>query len=153
MLDGEADDVATIWHASGRAAYGFIERWQRFTLDEARAAFRERIAQLQIWVAEIDGGIAGFVALSGERDLAYLYIAPDAQRRGVGTALMNHAKQLRPDELELYTHQRNEPARAFYEQHGFVAIAYGVSPAPENEPDVRYRWAPMLRSDHDGRIS
>jgi hypothetical protein len=31
-------------------------------------------------------------------------------------------------------------ARAFYEWHGFSVVAFGVSPAPESERDVEYRW-------------
>ena len=33
-----------------------------------------------------------------------------------------------------------ERARAFYERRGFRAVAFGRSPAPENEPDVKYAW-------------
>ena len=25
-------------------------------------------------------------------------------------------------------------------RHGFSVVAFGVSPAPESEPDVEYRW-------------
>jgi hypothetical protein len=31
------------------------------------------------------------------------------------------------------------PARAFYAKHGFAEVAFGVSPAPESEPDVELR--------------
>jgi ribosomal protein S18 acetylase RimI-like enzyme len=54
--------------------------------------------------------------------------------------LVSHAKQLSPAGLHLVTHQRNQPARRLYEQHGFTEYAWGHSPAPENEPDVWYRW-------------
>ena len=30
----------------------------------------------------------------------------------------------------------------FYERRGFRAAAYGLSPEPENEPDVKYVWEP-----------
>ena len=30
----------------------------------------------------------------------------------------------------------------FYERRGFVATRFGVSPAPESEPDVQYEWKP-----------
>jgi ribosomal protein S18 acetylase RimI-like enzyme len=42
--------------------------------------------------------------------------------------------------LRLFTFQRNDKARAFYQKHGFRVVALGVSPAPELEPDVEYRW-------------
>jgi ribosomal protein S18 acetylase RimI-like enzyme len=59
---------------------------------------------------------------------------------GVGTALLLQARELSPRELRLFTFQRNEAARAFYDKHGFTVVALGVSPAPELEPDVEYRW-------------
>jgi hypothetical protein len=30
-------------------------------------------------------------------------------------------------------------ARAFYERHGFSVVRFGVSPAPEAEPDIEFR--------------
>ena len=65
---------------------------------------------------------------------------PRCQRRGVGTALLERAKELAPEGLTLFTHQRNERARAFYERRGFRAVQFGVSPPPESEPDVKYAW-------------
>jgi hypothetical protein len=29
-----------------------------------------------------------------------------------------------------------------YEGQGFVAVKYGLSPAPESAPDVEYHWRP-----------
>ena len=76
--------------------------------------------------------------------VAHLYVDPPAQRSGVGSALLAYAKRLSPERLSLYTHQRNLRARAFYERHGFRPVTFGVSPAPECEPDVRYAWDPAL---------
>ena len=67
---------------------------------------------------------------------------PRCQGRGIGTALLDRAKKLAPDGLTLFTHQRNERARAFYERLGFRAVQFGVSPPPESEPDVKYTWDP-----------
>ena len=64
------------------------------------------------------------------------------QRTGIGTRLLEHARALHPSGLRLFTFQRNAKARAFYEKHGFRAVAFGISPAPENENDVEYRWSP-----------
>jgi ribosomal protein S18 acetylase RimI-like enzyme len=56
--------------------------------------------------------------------------------------MIEHARSLSPSLLELHTHQRNERARRFYEQHSFSVVQLGVSPPPESEPDVFYRWQP-----------
>jgi hypothetical protein len=46
-----------------------------------------------------------------------------------------------PRRLQLFTFQRNERARAFYEARGFVAIgASDGSGNEEGEPDLLYEW-------------
>ena len=142
MTGDDVEAVTRVWHASGLQAYTFIDLWQRFTLDEARRVFREHIAAIhEVWVAEAEDGIVGYLAMNGSY-LARLYISPDHQRTGIGTALLEHAMRLSPSGLELHTHQKNQPARVFYERHGFRAVKFGISPPPENEPDVEYHWRP-----------
>jgi GNAT superfamily N-acetyltransferase len=70
----------------------------------------------------------------------HLYVHPDHWRKGLGLQLITHARSLSPKRLWLYTLQINTNARAFYEKNGFKPIEFGVSPAPENEPDVKYEW-------------
>jgi GNAT superfamily N-acetyltransferase len=93
------------------------------------------------WIATLDGEIVAFLTLDGSY-VARLYVHPARQGSGVGTALLAHAKQTSPLGLELHTHQENAPAREFYERRGFIAVRFGISPAPENEPDVEYHWRP-----------
>ena len=93
-----------------------------------------------------DGGgrlIATSMALPyrGFAWIAMILVTRKWQRRGLATALMQHAKTLCPAGLHLVTLQGNAAACQFYERHGFVASERGLSPAPESEPDVRYRWA------------
>lgn len=71
-----------------------------------------------------------------------MYVDPSEWRKGWGTRFVNLAKQLSPNRLELHTHQENHPARALYERQGFVAVKFGLSPAPELAPDVEYHWRP-----------
>nr|MDJ0788409.1 GNAT family N-acetyltransferase [Myxococcota bacterium] len=70
------------------------------------------------------------------------HVDPGWQGRGVGTLLMDRAKALRPDGLTVFTFQGNQEARAFYESRGFRVVRLGMSPPPENEPDVEYAWEP-----------
>ncbi len=45
--------------------------------------------------------------------------------------------------LSLYVFRRNAAARAFYERHGFTAVAFDDGGRnEEGEPDVLYRWTP-----------
>jgi ribosomal protein S18 acetylase RimI-like enzyme len=95
----------------------------------------------QVWLAVEDDRVVGLLAL-GEHKVDQLHVEPGSQGRGIGTALLDRAKELAPEGLTLFTHQRNERARAFYERRGFRAVEFGVSPPPESEPDVRYAWEP-----------
>jgi ribosomal protein S18 acetylase RimI-like enzyme len=98
------------------------------------------LPQQEVWVAEIAGEVAGFAALH-EGWLEHLYIAPAYQGRGLGSALLDLAMSRSPGGLQLFAFQRNERARHFYEQRGFVAEWFGDgSENEEGEPDVRYRW-------------
>ncbi len=105
---------------------------------EDAAFFGAAVARGEVTVAELDGRVAGFAA-AGEL-LDHLYVAPEAQGRGVGGALLDAAKALRPDGLELWAFQRNERARRFYEKRGFALIRLTDGAAnEEREPDALYR--------------
>jgi putative acetyltransferase len=72
--------------------------------------------------------------------IEHLFIRPEAQNAGLGLQLLEKAKQASA-ELSLWTFQRNERARRFYERHGFVAVT--ETDGADNEeklPDVLYRW-------------
>lgn len=139
---GDLEPTVYLWHTSKRAAYPYIAVQQRYTLAEDTAYFRDVVTvQCVVWLAEVAGRLAGLIALQ-EDFIDQLYVAVEQQRRGVGTALLQKAREHSPAGLRLYTFQKNLSARAFYEKHGFQAVRYGVSPAPEHEPDVEYHWRP-----------
>ncbi|MEV8455991.1 GNAT family N-acetyltransferase [Streptomyces sp. NPDC052095] len=92
-------------------------------------------------IAETGAGeLLGFSSLDGT-ELEHLYLRPDVRRRGVGSLLLAEARERAAGELTLHVFQRNTDARAFYERHGFTAVAFDDgSRNEEGEPDVRYRW-------------
>ena len=90
-------------------------------------------------LARLDGEPAGFLVLEGDL-LADLYVAPAAQGRGVGTALLEHAKRLRPGGLRLWVFVSNAPARTFYARHGFVVAGGTDGENDEGAPDLLLRW-------------
>ena len=136
------------WHETNRASYPYNATQQRHTLGDARAFFRaEILPACRIEVAQRAGAPAGLIALEAPW-IRHLAVFPAHQRQGIGSLLLEWARRESPRELRLFTFQRNTPARAFYERHGFRAVAFGVSAAPESEPDVQYRWtgaAPHVR--------
>ena len=134
------DAVTRLWRKSREAAFPEFQRTKGYSFEEDCHYFSETIlANNHIWVAEIESGVAGFMAIR-EPYIDQLYIAPALQRMGIGQALLDYAKRLSPDSLRLHTFQSNRNGRSFYEKNGFRAVKFGLSPPPENEPDVEYRW-------------
>ena len=142
--DQDLEKVVAVWHETRKkthTAMGFRSE-RGVTLDDSRRISLESVSpSCQIWVAEQLGEVVGFMAIRGSY-LDRMYVKPGDQRCGAGTALLCKARELSPTRLELHTHQANRSARAFYEKHGFRPVRFGVSPPPESEPDVEYRWRP-----------
>ena len=110
------------------------------TPDEDRWFYRERVfPTCRVW-GRFDGDeLCGIMAF---RDgwIEQLYVLPAAHGRGIGTELLELAKSA-SERLELWTFQRNEPARRFYEARGFtLAEQTDGSRNEEKEPDARYVW-------------
>jgi ribosomal protein S18 acetylase RimI-like enzyme len=140
FVERDFDDLVSQWHETNLVSYRYNEVQQKHTLAEARNFFRNKLLPAcHVLVATHAEQLLGMLALQAPW-IRHLAVFPEHQRRGAGTALLLRARELSPKELRLYTFQRNEAARAFYDKHGFTAVALGVSPAPELEPDVEYRW-------------
>ncbi len=138
----DEEAVAAVWYRAGRAGYTYLPNWQALTPEVAREVFREVIAARgALWVGTVDERIVAYLAMQGSL-LDRLYVDPAAQRQGWGRRLVRYAKALQPSGLELFTHQQNHTARALYEAEAFVAVRFGLSPAPEFAPDVEYHWRP-----------
>lgn len=88
-------------------------------------------------------GIAAISTVDGVLWLDQLYVMPSRVGQGVGTRLL--AEVIANARLPVYLHcfVENKRARAFYERHGFVAIAFGDgSDNDEGCPDVVYALQP-----------
>ena len=84
-------------------------------------------------------GLAGFIAFH-DGWIDHLYVLPSAQRRGVGSTLLEVA-QREMSSARLWTFQRNLPARTFYERRGFTLVdKTDGSQNEEREPDALYEW-------------
>jgi GNAT superfamily N-acetyltransferase len=102
--------------------------------------FRERVfATCEVWGAFDGSGMIGMVAFRGDW-IDQLYVLPQAQGRGVGTELLQVAQRAF-DRLQLWTFQRNAPARRFYEARGFALVRETDGARnEEKEPDALYLW-------------
>jgi GNAT superfamily N-acetyltransferase len=94
----------------------------------------------ELWVAEVDGGPAGYARFT-DTWLDDLYVAPAYAGRGVGTALLDLVKAQRPEGFCLWVFEMNAPARAFYAHRGLVELERTDGHAnEERSPDVRMAW-------------
>jgi ribosomal protein S18 acetylase RimI-like enzyme len=133
----DALEIGEIFLAASKQALSFLPKIH--TDDQVRRWIHEVVVpKTTVWVAETAGEVVGFFSLNGQ-SLEHLYIHPDHQGVKVGTTLLDRARVLSPERLQLYTFARNEGARRFYERHGFRAIAFGQD-NEENEPDILYEW-------------
>src|SRR5262249_24790201 len=131
--DDDIDTIAELYIASF-GGLTFLPKLH--TDDETRHWVRSTMVPgHEVWVAAVDDRVVGFAALSNDT-LGWLYVHPDAQNRGAGTALLDRAKAQRTGGFRLWTFQRNDGARRFYERHGLrlVELTDG-SGNEEREPD------------------
>lgn len=134
------DPVTILWRVAREKSLPGFQRAKGYFFYQDREYFQNRILrENSVWVAVIGDHTAGFMAIENDF-IDQLYIHPDFQRRGLGARLLEFARERSPRHLWLYTLQINLNARAFYEKHGFVPEKFGISPPPENEPDVEYHW-------------
>lgn len=141
---GDTEDVADVFLAA-LAAMTYLP--DLYTDAETRTFIRDvLLPNNEVWVAEKGGRVIGFAGL-GEDVLRHLWVEPEAQNRGVGTALLALAKERRPQGLQLSVFQKNTGARRFYERHGFTLVELTDGrDNEEHEPDARYAWRPKRRS-------
>ena len=141
----ESDAIAELYQRS-YATLTYLP--QLHTLDEYRAFMARHVVEDDVWVWDERGVVVGFMILRGADDLFLLYLEPGRTGEGIGTQLLECAKQERPDGFALWTFQANTGARRFYERHGLRAVEFGDgSGNEEGVPDVRYEWRPSAGAD------
>jgi len=138
------DAVTILWRISREKSLPEFQKAHGHFFFEDQWYFLEHILpENQVWVAEEEPGRGGHLAFLAIKDdfIDHLYVHPDHWRKGIGEQMLEFARTLSPHRLWLYTLQVNLNARAFYRKNGFKAVAFGISPAPESQPDVTYEWS------------
>jgi ribosomal protein S18 acetylase RimI-like enzyme len=140
----DTDEVADVYLS---AIGGMTYLPQLYTEDETRKFIRDvMLPNNEVWVAEEAEKLVGFVGF-GDGSLRHLWVRTDNQNQGVGTALLNVAKERCLDGLKLRVFQKNLGARRLYERHGFSLVELiDGDHNEEHEPEACYVWWPARGS-------
>jgi len=135
-----ADDVDAV-AALFRRSFGTLDFLPTLhTPEEDREHLAGVVAEQDVWVAEDDGRVVGFLALKGDHG-TFFYVDPDAHERGHGSELFEEAQRARPGGFDFWVFQANERARRFYEKRGCIPLEFTDGAGNEEKtPDVRYEW-------------
>jgi|ERR671911_2126255 ribosomal protein S18 acetylase RimI-like enzyme len=142
LRSGERKDIAPI-ALMLRTSYDRMPYIPRLhTADEDLAYVAGLLSDHEVWVADDGEGVRGFAVLSADQ-LLQIHVSPDDQNRGVGSLLLDKAKERLPEGFSLWVFQQNTGARRFYERHGLELVRETDGQGnEENEPDAQYAWRP-----------
>jgi putative acetyltransferase len=87
-------------------------------------------------VADAEDRAVGFMGLTGS-NIDALFVDPELHGRGIGRALVEHARSVAGDELTVDVNEQNESGAGFYERLGFRRIG-------RSELDEQGRPYPLL---------
>jgi putative acetyltransferase len=137
--EGDAEEIARIHLAARKSAMPYLP--QLHSVEETLAWFVSRLADAPdaFWIARDASQIIGYLALYDDC-LDDLYVHPDRQGLGVGSALLETAKSLSPNRLLLSTFEPNIRAQAFYVARGFREVGRTDGLNQEQVPDIQYEW-------------
>ncbi len=112
----------------------------RTTVEVRAAVAGWDLTQREVWVACDDNRLVAFMVVEDDW-LHSLYVAPHAQRAGLGGLLLDVAQSLRPHGFCLWVFESNTPARTFYEHRGCVELERTDGSAnDEGAPDLKMAW-------------
>lgn len=109
--------LLNIWLRSVRATHHFLQESDiEALLPQLRDSY---LPAVELWVAvNTDDCPLGFIGLN-ENHVEMLFIDPDLQGKGIGRALLDHARSSR-GQMSVDVNEQNPEAVGFYLHYGFV---------------------------------
>jgi len=130
----EIDDAAQLYVRSGRAAFTWRSGTHFRAEDFAMYALDE-----EVWLALMGGALVGILSIFRPENFVHcLYVDPDAQRLGIGRALVEHVRRAAGAPLTLKLDVPNRQAIAFYEATGWERMT-GLD--DQGVDDFGIKWA------------
>ena len=124
----DEDAAIELWRRTWQKHYPHIDFGKRV------AWWRERwrtelVPSARIVLADADGALAGFLTIDPKaKYLDQIVVAPEHWGSDIALALVNEAKHLSPDGIELLVNKDNARAIRFYEKQGFAYTGEDKNP-------------------------
>jgi len=126
-LPADLPSIFRIINAAAEAYRGVLptDVWHEpyMPMDALLAEIRQGVA---FWIAEDDGSMVGAMGIQDKGAVALIrhaYVAPTAQRKGVGAGLLRHIERLTDKPILIGTWAAASWAIEFYRRNGFAIVA------------------------------
>lgn len=109
--------LLNIWLRSVRATHHFLQESDiEALLPQLRDSY---LPAVELWIAvDAEDSPLGFIGLN-ENHVEMLFIEPDLRGKGIGRALLDHARSSR-NQMSVDVNEQNPEAVGFYLHYGFV---------------------------------
>lgn len=114
-----------IWYEASLIAHPFLTK--EFMEKDRENIIKTCLPEAEIWVCESEKKVAGFIAMFGSH-IGGLFVKPDMQRQGIGTALVDHASTIKGSGTTVEVFKDNVVGRSFYGKYGFNEIFEFIHP-------------------------
>jgi ribosomal protein S18 acetylase RimI-like enzyme len=131
-------ELVQMWRDSFERAVGIHDP---HTFEEQLRFVEQELVQsnsVAIVLEKGTGKVVGFLAATTDM-ISQLYVHVDHQSKGIGSMLVNLAKENSNGRLRLFTFECNKNAQRFYERHGFEIAARGFEKSWQLA-DIEYLW-------------
>lgn len=134
LNDNNIDAVMQIWKEENIKAHNFIpkEYWE-----EKFNYVKSILPSAEIYVYIDKNTIEGFIGINNNY-IEGVFIKEINQNKGIGTALLEKVKQLKP-KLILNVYEKNKKAIKFYKKNGFKIIKENTD-KETNEKEYTMIW-------------
>lgn len=133
-VSSDTDQLIAVWYRASLIAHPFLS--ETFLEAERGQIIEQWLPATETTVYEVDGRVVGSISLM-DTEVGGLFVDPDHQGKGIGRALVDHARETRPF-LELDVFEANSIGRRFYDRYGFRFVSRHIH-EETGQPQLRLR--------------